>query len=554
MAKILKINRKLFICLYTFFMLSITIPLLHQFTGSFIKIMLVWGFAIVVLDVLKRRDMYKNLGIKILLLFLFFSGLTILIHFKDNFIGNLTSLFYSSILLLVVYTDQYGKTKKEASRDFEHYSLWFCFLVFVCSTISIVMFAIQFSMVDGSYRYGFYMGRLWGVYTSPNAGGMCALVSIVLSFVSMLINKEQKSRRKTILKIFYIINIVFQTVYISLTDSNGTKLTIIASAIIFGFLWFFFIHKNRVDTVKKMFISISVGLLLSAICITGVVILGKAVSYLPAYIKNVQTMVSSPKDENSEVSKNKESAVNEKIEASRIDLSEISEIEDDGNLTEIGIDERSQEVYEEANKRNDVDTKTDIPKVEDEIETSVHSQKDKQKLESVDIGRRYENFDGGSGRFDLWKIGFRIFKKNPILGVGQANIGKEALKNGDGINEELVNRAHTGMHNVFLQVLVSHGVIGLILFVSFFVNYFATFIKKLKKKKCLISMAGLLVFTMITAMFFNNLMESTIYLCQSGITVMFWLMLGYLPVLSLNYDDNSEDDKIVEKDIQNKIL
>ena len=76
-----------------------------------------------------------------------------------------------------------------------------------------------------------------------------------------------------------------------------------------------------------------------------------------------------------------------------------------------------------------------------------------------------------TGRTDIWKVGLRMVKANPVVGVGSGNyttaephyllVSPGAIKRGDFI----IDRTLVA-HNVYLHVLAEMGVIGLALFLS----------------------------------------------------------------------------------------
>jgi O-antigen ligase len=70
-----------------------------------------------------------------------------------------------------------------------------------------------------------------------------------------------------------------------------------------------------------------------------------------------------------------------------------------------------------------------------------------------------------STRFVLWDVSWNLIKRHPILGVGMGDFTSEAEKL---IGERHVETA-TDSHNVYLQVLVTRGLLGFIPFVYFWV-------------------------------------------------------------------------------------
>jgi O-antigen ligase len=76
----------------------------------------------------------------------------------------------------------------------------------------------------------------------------------------------------------------------------------------------------------------------------------------------------------------------------------------------------------------------------------------------------------GSGRADIWKIGWRMVRANPVLGVGAGNYTNSAvhylLEPGDIKRSDYIVDQPKVAHNVYLQVLAELGVVGLALFVG----------------------------------------------------------------------------------------
>lgn len=84
---------------------------------------------------------------------------------------------------------------------------------------------------------------------------------------------------------------------------------------------------------------------------------------------------------------------------------------------------------------------------------------------------RISNFDGGgTGRTELWQVGWRIFQDEPVAGVGLDNFRAQSYRyvrepgNLEYVN--LIAERPRVVHNVYLELLVETGVIGLTLFLT----------------------------------------------------------------------------------------
>lgn len=88
--------------------------------------------------------------------------------------------------------------------------------------------------------------------------------------------------------------------------------------------------------------------------------------------------------------------------------------------------------------------------------------------------------DKGTGRLLIWKGSIEAIKNNPIIGYGVGNVFVA--------NQMYVGRL-AGSHNMYLNVLVEFGIIGILLFICFCINIFKKLInlKAYREIYCFIS-------------------------------------------------------------------
>jgi len=85
--------------------------------------------------------------------------------------------------------------------------------------------------------------------------------------------------------------------------------------------------------------------------------------------------------------------------------------------------------------------------------------------------------DSVSARLELWYASLLIFKDHPILGVGRGNFVSAAgpyIKKGL-LNPETANYGH--VHNAYLEMLISKGILGLILLLAMLFYPLAVFVR-----------------------------------------------------------------------------
>jgi O-antigen ligase len=140
-----------------------------------------------------------------------------------------------------------------------------------------------------------------------------------------------------------------------------------------------------------------------------------------------------------------------------------------------------------------------------------------------------------SGRYVLWEIGLQVALDNPIFGVGHNVFTSLAPEYADRIDSETLERQKAAEvigvyepHNDFLNVWLSFGTFGLLLYLAVFYmtgkNFLAAFNTSdspLMKGLALGSAGALLAFAVNSS--FHNLLDSTLTL---------WLLAGFSAALA----------------------
>lgn len=151
---------------------------------------------------------------------------------------------------------------------------------------------------------------------------------------------------------------------------------------------------------------------------------------------------------------------------------------------------------------------------------------------------------GVSSRWFLWDAGIKIFRHNPLFGIGKGNlydaiIAVTGRENFNSKYEGFVQIAFTDLHNGYLTLLVTTGIFGLVLFFAFLVRYVwmvlpAWFVHRrimvYSVYPCLIAYIGAyLVYAVI---------EKTILFDVTYLVMSFWLFMGYTSCYALDQGYN----------------
>lgn len=175
--------------------------------------------------------------------------------------------------------------------------------------------------------------------------------------------------------------------------------------------------------------------------------------------------------------------------------------------------------------------------VETEGEQIVYTPSEAEDVVDIELGRG-EQRDLSSGRFDSFEKAFTLLQMKPLLGIGKENIveyGERYLTEGF---------RYFDLHNGYLTILLSCGVVGFCLFAIFTIKV----VRKVWKTLLLIDQ-----WTDAERRFFVNslaavasyclyaMFERTMLFDITFMVVIFWLLLGYLMVFVVKKEDIHEE-------------
>ncbi len=89
------------------------------------------------------------------------------------------------------------------------------------------------------------------------------------------------------------------------------------------------------------------------------------------------------------------------------------------------------------------------------------------------IIKRFQGDDRGAGRYDIWLVGLKLAQRYPMIGAGLSNF-PVVYTDLAGAGQRLYMRQENDSHNIYLEVAVEQGVIGLFLFTMALVAQFVS--------------------------------------------------------------------------------
>lgn len=141
--------------------------------------------------------------------------------------------------------------------------------------------------------------------------------------------------------------------------------------------------------------------------------------------------------------------------------------------------------------------------------------------------------DGGAGRKDLWRVGWRIVEDKPIQGVGAGNYPEAAveylLRPGATENDTVIVDEKKVAHNIYLTVASELGLIGFAFFVVVIVIALRSALRAARafaaRGDPALELAARALFISIVALLAVGFFSSALYVKQ------FWILLAAAPAL-----------------------
>ncbi len=159
----------------------------------------------------------------------------------------------------------------------------------------------------------------------------------------------------------------------------------------------------------------------------------------------------------------------------------------------------------------------------------------------VERSSEIEKTDLTNRRLDIWKSGFDIFQTSPVIGVGFRNIivaAKEKAPDTYIINSLVAD--FDAFHNMFIDVLVSQGLVGFLLFMSLAVLCAISILRLLLSRKTdHLPIFSTLLAVVIASVVSSFFLSDTVYV-NSPNAVIFWIFLGYIMRIVVAHKENTE--------------
>lgn len=164
---------------------------------------------------------------------------------------------------------------------------------------------------------------------------------------------------------------------------------------------------------------------------------------------------------------------------------------------------------------------------EEDITSGISSAETDNPQDKKDVTFGHENKNIDSGRFKLWKESINLFKISPFIGISNGNIVFYSEEYSKGVLNYSYHKSD--LHNGYLTILVSTGIIGFLLFGIFGFRFAKHSAQHLfLQKKTFRNDVYPCLFAFLFAYLIYAMFEKALLYDISFMVMWFWLMMGYM--------------------------
>ena len=439
------------------------------------SLVLVWGVFLVVHNCFMEKLAFKVKYKYLLWSFLILMIITSVVHMSIWFVPNLAITYYTAVCFFIFYGMYLHQSYEELEKEMVFVLKFFVNFGVIFGVLSlIVLFGVQKANFLG-YNIGIFRNRLIGVYTNSNILAFSMIESIVGCDILSDTYMVRKYKISKLDKWKMLFCSVVSLICLFLSDSNASFVFLIIYSTIRVFCNLFF--KDYFQYPVRFFKSILITF--------GFCLVMMSVSF--ALRDSCQEYIS-------------------------VLITDVHKYE--GSFKNSALNPGEFRIYPE-NKPNQVEKSDATP--------------EEKYIADFQIGR--QDYEVSSGRISLFKQGVEIFRHHPWIGIGRANLGIYARKY---FSNGLI---HPDLHNSYLTILVSCGIVGFVIFGLF------SFLVALDICKSLLIAVGrdsfgifCRLFSALVAYCGYCLFEKAILFDMTFMVGFFWSMLGY----TISYITNLE--------------
>lgn len=432
---------------------------------------------ILVFSIKDKEKIFSNKKYLILGTFLISYFFTLIVKPKYNILESIKVFVWSCIHFFFVFGYWSVNSKEQARKELKYLVILIILLLTTLNCINLIMLFNKTFMIIKSFEGELHIvgltkwGRFYGIFYDPNYASVLCVCTIIFALYLL------KDEKIAFMRLLLVFSIVVQLLYIYFCESRTGLLTLLTSLLIY-FLLNCYLLKNKLK--KVFYMTILFVFLLMVVAILPKVIIQKYNNFMITHEKGLVD--------------SKESTV---------------------------INENKNSSYFE----NETTISEDVIEKEQDIQ---QFKKNVAKEEQVTVGRNDNKQDISNRRFDIWKSGSEIFGYNLICGVGFSNIlyvAREKYPSTYIVSNDF--KEFNAFHNMFIDIGVSQGIIGLTILFIFLLLVIIDTRKEWKKMTIEDSKEIIMLVSCLLGILLSSMLLSEIFYINNVCTFLFWLLLGY---------------------------
>lgn len=457
-----------------------------------------FGFLIIVGFLINIKKYKINKIVFILLLFIASFIASSVFMYQFGITENLKGLIWLSLEIIVLF---WLSPKSLDDKWLITFLKTFAVITIMYSVLSIMMALTGFMYVPTGANLnnlvpgGFAHGRLHGMYSDPNYGAIASLLGILSSLYVHIKKKNMYSL------IFLIISFVINIIYISLSGSRTGLVSTAISVVVLVFLMVYIKSKNK-NQIKKIIISGVISILCSGFIIGVIYIIEPVYEIVELQIcKNSSGTITDPK--------------------LLFPVSLADKIRAESNTADPYSDTTDQ-LFEKNIPQENILQETDTNT------TDIDRQIDDTDVKADHIGLMGRDKSKGgvtNNRTTLWKDAILLFSKSPLIGLSNRNY---ILFSKDQFPDSYTSiTGNSSTHNNILDVAVSQGIVGLLLWGAYTIIMIACFIFLIRTNKDKLKIS--ILFAMFCAIWASAMLYTEIIYVNTIASVFYWYVIAHLP-------------------------
>ena len=551
-AKILDIlfaRRTAFKAVLLFVMAVSTIQWVHYHFAFIYRGFLVWGALIIAWDYFHGKKLWEGKTLNLLMAFCMFYAVTIFLNRETELVKNLKALAYMVILFITLYGG--GKTDPEESKRerkilvTELFTL-FLIIAVVCLALFLMGYHKTYKTPDKVIGYiGSFNKRLAGLMNSNTIGAFFS-ISVLLDLGLLFGKKDNRTWKKVLIWI----SLTLSALCLFLSYSR-TSLYALAFALALGVFWLMPRRVRAFDTASYK--TVMTARVTAALCLilllTEVAAPMHDLLYKLEGVFAVQTSAEKKSGSSDAEASGAWTAARlgadenapYAFEGSQDGAKTVSALP--GPLTAAGLKAEAKETPEGI-KTAAKETSASAEAAESEGASSVPETTKKGNGTAVDPldGHPDGEVDAAlTGRLTIWKTALVLFKESPLFGVTNCGFADTMwqMLYGTGYGVHVRNG---GLHNIYLEVLLSSGTVGAVCIGLFGI---VCLVMVLVRRKVWIRQAApatVVLLLLIVFFLIAETMESRIMYRTGFFMVFFWMAAGMLKEDMMGIEIQQKED------------